>query len=61
MFPRMFPLSPRPGRRVTGLVLLCRCQRPGCRFLEDSSAKIEARNVYFNQDFRDGYSSSSRA
>jgi hypothetical protein len=39
---------------------LCRCQRPGCRFLEDSSAKIEARNVYFNRDFRDGHSSSSQ-
>lgn len=29
-------------------------------FLEDSSARLEARNVYFNRDFRDGTSSSSQ-
>ncbi|MBF4212096.1 outer membrane porin, OprD family, partial [Pseudomonas donghuensis] len=48
-----FPLA--PGRRVAGLFLLCagvNAQAAG--FLEDSSAKIEARNVYFNRDFRDG-------
>ena len=26
-------------------------------FIEDSSAKLEARTVYFNRDFRDGSSS----
>ena len=54
-----FPLA--PGRRVAGLFLLCagvNAQAAG--FLEDSSAKIEARNVYFNRDFRDGHSSSSQ-
>jgi hypothetical protein len=42
-------------------VLLCagvNAQAAG--FLEDSSAKVEARNVYFNRDFRDGHSSSSQ-
>lgn len=55
------PFSLAPGRRVTGLFLLCagvNAQAAG--FLEDGSAKIEARNVYFNRDFRDGYSSSSQ-
>lgn len=54
-----FPLA--PGRRVAGLFLLCagvNAQAAG--FLEDSSAKVEARNVYFNRDFRDGHSSSSQ-
>ncbi|WP_233281707.1 OprD family porin [Pseudomonas tructae] len=29
-------------------------------FVEDSSAKIEARNVYFNRDFRDGHTNSAQ-
>lgn len=55
------PLPHAPGRRVAGLFLLCagvNAQAAG--FLEDSSAKVEARNVYFNRDFRDGHSSSSQ-
>ncbi|MBF8753744.1 OprD family porin [Pseudomonas guariconensis] len=58
MFP---PFSPAPGRRFTGLLFLCvgaHAQAAG--FLEDSSAKVEARTVYFNRDFRDGHSSSSQ-
>lgn len=58
MFP---PFSSAPGRRFTGLLFLCvgaHAQAAG--FLEDSSAKVEARTVYFNRDFRDGHSSSSQ-
>ena len=54
-----YPLA--PGRRVAGLFLLCagaNAQAGG--FLEDSSAKVEARTVYFNRDFRDGHSSSGQ-
>ncbi|MDD0974140.1 OprD family porin [Pseudomonas fontis] len=54
-----FPLA--PGRRLSGLVVMfvgASAQAGG--FLEDSSAKVEARNVYFNRDFRDGHSSSSQ-
>lgn len=29
-------------------------------FVQDSSATLEARNVYFNRDFRDGHSSSAQ-
>ncbi|WP_054911733.1 OprD family porin [Pseudomonas sp. NBRC 111127] len=58
----MFSLYPlAPGRRVAGLFLLCagaNAQAGG--FLEDSSAKVEARTVYFNRDFRDGHSSSGQ-
>ena len=65
-FFRMFhshvsPFSSAPGRRFTGLLFLCvgaHAQAAG--FLEDSSAKVEARTVYFNRDFRDGHSSSSQ-
>ena len=54
-----FPLA--PGRRVAGLFLLCAgAHAQAAGFLEDSSAKVEARNVYFNRDFRDGHSSSSQ-
>jgi len=54
-----YPLA--PGRRVAGLFLLCagaNAQAGG--FLEDSSAKVETRTVYFNRDFRDGHSSSGQ-
>ncbi len=54
-----YPLA--PGRRVAGLFLLyagANAQAAG--FLEDSSAKVEARTVYFNRDFRDGHSSSGQ-
>ncbi|MBA6096532.1 OprD family porin [Pseudomonas juntendi] len=54
-----YPLA--TGRRLAGLLLLCagaNAQAGG--FLEDSSAKVEARNVYFNRDFRDGHSSSGQ-
>jgi hypothetical protein len=55
------PLPHALGRRVAGLFLLSagvNAQAAG--FLEDSSAKVEARTVYFNRDFRDGHSSSSQ-
>ncbi|MCF3154940.1 OprD family porin [Pseudomonas juntendi] len=54
-----YPLA--PGRRVASLFLLCagaNAQAGG--FLEDSSAKVEARTVYFNRDFRDGHNSSGQ-
>ncbi|QXH44048.1 OprD family porin [Pseudomonas xanthosomatis] len=54
-----FPLA--PGRSVAGLFSLCAAftaQAGG--FVEDSHAKVEARTVYFNRDFRDGHSSSSQ-
>ena len=54
-----YPLA--PGRRVASLFLLCagaNAQAGG--FLEDSSAKVETRTVYFNRDFRDGHSSSGQ-
>ncbi|ANC03147.1 OprD family porin [Pseudomonas putida] len=54
-----FPLA--PGRSIAGLSLLCAAagaQADG--FFEDSHAKVEARNVYFNRDFRDGHSSSAQ-
>ncbi|EKT4469184.1 OprD family porin [Pseudomonas putida] len=54
-----FPLA--PGRRVAGLFFLCvGAQAQAAGFLEDTTAKLEARNVYFNRDFRDGHSSSSQ-
>ncbi|NIE76266.1 OprD family porin [Pantoea sp. Ap-967] len=55
------PLALAPGRRVAGLLLLCAgAQAQAGGFLEDSRAKLEARTVYFNRDFRDGHSSSSQ-
>lgn len=55
------PFFPAPGRRVTGLLFLCvGANAHAAGFLEDSSAKLEARTVYFNRDFRDGHSSSSQ-
>ncbi|PWB31013.1 outer membrane porin, OprD family [Pseudomonas sp. SDI] len=54
-----FPFA--SGRRLGSLVALFvagSAQAGG--FLEDSSAKVEARNVYFNRDFRDGHSSASQ-
>jgi len=62
MFPRMFsPLPLASGRRVAGVFLLCTgAHAQAAGFLEDASAKVEARTVYFNRDFRDGHSSSSQ-
>jgi hypothetical protein len=55
------PLPLAPGRRVAGLFLMCAgAHAQAAGFLEDTSAKVEARNVYFNRDFRDGHSSSSQ-
>ena len=55
------PLPLAPGRRVAGLFLLCAgAHAQAAGFLEDSSAKVEARNVYFNRDFRDGHTSSKQ-
>lgn len=56
-----FPVPCRPFRPVAGCFLLCvgvNAQAGG--FVEDSHAKFEARNVYFNRDFRDGHSSSTQ-
>lgn len=44
---------------MTGLLLLCAgyaAQAGG--FVDDSQARLEARTVYFNRDFRDGHSNS---
>lgn len=50
-----------PGRRVAGVLLLCTgAQAQAGGFIEDSSAKLEARTIYFNRDFRDGHSSSGQ-
>lgn len=54
-----FPLA--TGRGSAGLLaMLAAASTQAGGFLEDSSAKLEARNVYFNRDFRDGHSSSSQ-
>ncbi|MGE8406657.1 MAG: OprD family porin [Pseudomonas sp.] len=55
------PLSCSSGRHWCGLAGLFVCvsaQAGG--FFEDSSARLESRNVYFNRDFRDGHSSSAQ-
>ncbi|WP_285415516.1 OprD family porin [Pseudomonas sp. efr-133-TYG-5] len=58
-----FPLvTPRQSFGV-GAVLLCvgvsvPAQASG--FLEDTTAKIESRTVYFNRDFRDGHTASDQ-
>ncbi|MFK0090236.1 OprD family porin [Pseudomonas sp. NPDC090755] len=54
-----FPFA--TGRGSAGLLaMLAAASTQAGGFLEDSSAKLEARNVYFNRDFRDGHSSSSQ-
>ncbi|MBH3429790.1 OprD family porin [Pseudomonas alkylphenolica] len=54
-----FPLASGRGR-IGLLAMLAASSTQAAGFLEDSSAKLEARNVYFNRDFRDGHSSSSQ-
>ncbi len=50
--------SPRSLRGLGALALLGGIAPPAsAAFLEDSSARLEARTVYFNRDFRDGTSS----
>ncbi|CAG8863630.1 Porin-like protein NicP [Pseudomonas fluorescens] len=54
-----FPLA--TGRSIAGLLVMSSAfSVHAAGFVEDSSAKLEARNVYFNRDFRDGTSSSSQ-
>ncbi|HDY5948818.1 TPA: OprD family porin [Pseudomonas aeruginosa] len=54
------PFSPRSPRPLRGLGALALCggfiAPAPAAFLEDSSARLEARTVYFNRDFRDGSS-----
>ena len=58
MFPP-FPLA--SARTLAGLFAMSSVfSVHAAGFLEDSSARLEARNVYFNRDFRDGTSSSSQ-
>jgi len=58
-----FPLiTPRQSFGV-GAVVLCAgfaAQVQASGFLEDTTAKIESRTVYFNRDFRDGHTSSDQ-
>ena len=58
----MFPPSPFvQGRHLAGLVaLFAGFSAQAAGFLDDTSAKVEARNVYFNRDFRDGHTSSQQ-
>lgn len=54
------PFSPRSPRTLRGLGALALCggfvAPAPAAFLEDGSARLEARTVYFNRDFRDGSS-----
>ena len=58
-----FPLiTPRQSFGV-GAVVLCAgfaAQVQASGFLDDTTAKIESRTVYFNRDFRDGHTSSDQ-
>ncbi|MDX9668968.1 MULTISPECIES: OprD family porin [unclassified Pseudomonas] len=58
-----FPLiTPRQAFGF-GAVVLCAgfaAQAQASGFLEDTTAKIESRTVYFNRDFRDGHTSSDQ-
>ena len=58
-----FPLiTPRQSFGF-GAVVLCAgfaAQVQASDFLEDTTAKIESRTVYFNRDFRDGHTSSDQ-
>lgn len=54
-----FPLAARST--LAGLLVMSSAfSVHAAGFLEDSSATLDARNVYFNRDFRDGDSSSSQ-
>ncbi|MHA6194434.1 OprD family porin [Pseudomonas wadenswilerensis] len=56
-----FPLSCSSGRSFCGLAgLFVAVSAQAGGFIEDSSARLEARTVYFNRDFRDGSSSSAQ-
>ncbi|HCN46832.1 MAG TPA: outer membrane porin, OprD family [Pseudomonas sp.] len=49
------------GRSLSGLAgLFVAVSAQAGGFIEDSSARVETRNVYFNRDFRDGHSSSAQ-
>lgn len=59
----VLPFSSSVPRRMAGVSALAVCagfaaQAQSGGFIEDSSASLEARTVYFNRDFRDGGSSS---
>ncbi|WP_110971191.1 OprD family porin [Pseudomonas huaxiensis] len=55
------PLSCSSGRHLCGLAgLLVSVSAHAGGFFEDSSARVETRNVYFNRDFRDGHGSSAQ-
>ena len=59
----VLPFSSSVPRRIAGVSALAVCagfaaQAQSGGFIEDSSASLEARTVYFNRDFRDGGSSS---
>ncbi len=59
----VLPFSSSPPRRMVRVSALAVCagfaaQAQSGGFIEDSSASLEARTVYFNRDFRDGGSSS---
>lgn len=57
--PNVCPSPLRTERTVTGLLLLCAgCAAQVGGFVDDSQARLEARTVYFNRDFRDGHSNS---
>ncbi|MCP8467026.1 OprD family porin [Pseudomonas sp. ZM23] len=58
MSSRLSSRSPRPLCGLGALALLGGIAPPASAdFLEDSSARLEARTLYFNRDFRDGSSS----
>ncbi|MCU1731997.1 MULTISPECIES: OprD family porin [unclassified Pseudomonas] len=55
------PLSCSCGRRLCGLAgVFVSLSTYAGGFFEDSRARVETRNVYFNRDFRDGHSSSTQ-
>lgn len=55
------PFSCSSGRALCGLAgLFGAVSAQAGGFIQDSSARLEARNVYFNRDFRDGHSSSAQ-
>ncbi len=59
MRPPFSLITPRPLLGL-GAVVLCggfTAVTHAAGFIEDSSAQLEARTVYFNRDFRDGHSS----
>ena len=62
MRPPFLLITPRQSFGF-GAVVLCAgfaAQVQASGFLEDTTAKIESRTVYFNRDFRDGHTSSDQ-